>query len=1111
MTSKTGDYAHLIYKIDDFIRRFYFNKMLRGSIYLSASLLTGFVVITFAEYFGNFNPIVRTTLFYSYLALNFFILGRWIVLPLMAFYQLGKTISHEHAASIIGEHFIPVKDKLLNTLQLKKLSDSNPLDHTLIDASINQKISELNPIPFKSAIRLNENKKYLKYALVPFIVILLISFTAPRIFSESTERLLKYNTRFVKKAPFEFVIVNSKLSAVQGDDFELQVKLVGNEIPNEIYLEDGVNTFKLEKETIVKFNHTFKNIQETRKIRLTGGEYGSEIYTIDVKRKPALLNFNVHLEYPGYLNKRNETLANAGDITVPAGTKINWNFNAQNATQLQILIKNKRFLLKPAKENVFKFSYRSQVNLTYSVKPVNGDVINNDAGTYRLNVIPDLHPAINVNERADSVNSKVLYFVGQVSDDYGFSRLTFNYRVLNQDGNVSRKMISKSIPFDNNALQSNFLHVWNAADINAQPGQQIEYFFEITDNDGVQGAKSTRSAIKTYKLPTEKEVDQKLDAGSYAVKEKMEQAIRKAAQIEKEAKRVNQELLDKKNLSYDDKKQIEQLLQKQRELEKLIKDIQSENKQNLFDRQESKEQNPEMIDKQKQIEDLFNNVLDEKTKELLKNIEKMLEQNNKNMARSEISKMQMDNKTVQKELDRILELYKQLEFDQKLTENIDNLNDISKDQKKLSDESLQKNSDPKSLKEKQKQLNDKFENLRENLKKLEEKNEELSDKHTIEKSEKEQEQIQDQQEQSSKNLENKNMKKAADNQQNAAQQMDQLSKKLQKMQSEEEQEENQVNIQALRQILDNLLTTSFDQEKIMQSLRGTSGTDPGYVSQTQKQKDIRDNLKMIQDSLYLLSRQVPQIQSVVNKEIQLINTNISSALENLGERKTSEANRNQQFAMTSINNLALMLTEALEQLQKAQQNAKSGGKGKKKQSLSQLSKMQEQLNKNMQKAREQMQQQGQSGQKPGKGPMTEQMARMAREQQMIRQALQDINREINKDGKGGLGNLDQLSKDMEQTETDLVNKKIQQETLIRQQEILGHLLEAEKAEREREQDNKRESKTGKTIAPDYTIILQEYQKLKLKELELLRTVPPSLNSFYKNKVGDYFKFLNSDK
>jgi hypothetical protein len=334
---------------------------------------------------------------------------------------------------------------------------------------------------------------------------------------------------------------------------------------------------------------------------------------------------------------------------------------------------------------------------------------------------------------------------------------------------------------------------------------------------------------------------------------------------------------------------------------------------------------------------------------------------------------------------------------------------------------------------------------------------------------------------------------------------------LEKMQEEGEEKESEVNAKELREVLENLLSSSFDQEKTMQEVRSISTSDPGYVLQTQKQKDIQINLKMIEDSLYSLSKKVPQIQSVVNKEIQTINLNVSKAIESLGERRTAEANRNQQFAMTSINNLALMLNEALEQLQQSQQNSKPGGKGKKKQSLSQLSKMQETLNKNMQKARDEMQKQGQ--QAPGQqgnrsGTMSEKLAKMAREQQMIRQAMQEINRLENKDGKSGLGNIDKLVKEMEQTETDLVNKRIKQETLTRQQEILSKLLEADKAEREREEDQKRESREGTNQTPINSIILQEYIKIKQKETDLLKTVPPSLNSFYKIKVGDYFKFLN---
>ena len=1113
MNMANGNYALLIQKIDEFIRKYYLNKIVRGSIYLATSIFAAYLLVTLAEYYGNFTPLIRTILFYGFVLANLLILIFYILLPLSSYFKLGKHISYEQASAIIGDHFKPVKDKLLNTLQLKKLADESPDQRSLIEASIDQKIAELRPIPFTRAVQMDENRKYLKYAVAPLIVIILIFFTAPSIFSESTERLLKYNTRFVKKAPFEFVILNKSLDVIQGEDFELKVKLVGNEVPQDLYLEDGVNTFKLEKESVIRFKYSFKNLQKDKTIRLTAGEFTSDSYKLDVKQKPSLLNFKVHLDYPAYINKPDEVLENTGDLTVPQGTTVKWSFQTEHADQLHMVINKQQRPLKSSSSNEYKFSYRVFQNTAYSLRPANQEVNSVDPIEYQINAVPDLHPTIELTEKRDSVNNKQIYFVGQVNDDHGFNRLNFIYRVLNQEGKPLKQQAGV-IPFNKSSIQSSFFHFWDVSKVTTAPGERIEYYFEVYDNDGVNGPKVTRSAVKSFNILTEKQLEQKLTANTNSIKAKMEEAIKQANQVEKDAKRVNQELLNKKTINYDDKKQLEALLEKQKDLENLVKEIQSENKQDLVEQQENKEIRKDILDKQKQIEDLFNNVLDEKTREILKNIEKLLEQNNKNLTQDELSKMQVDNKSLKKELDRILELYKQLEFEQKLTETAEKLKELAKEQADLSKQSMEKNAAIDPLKLEQGKLNEEFKSIKEDLQQLEKKNEELDQKNDFQNPEEEQEQIEEQQEQSSKNLDKKDSKKASENQRQAADKMKKLSSKLESMQQESEAEENNINIQNLREILNNLVSTSFDQEKIMQTLKSTSPADPNYISNTQKQKDIKDNLKMIEDSLYSLSKKVPQIQSVVNKEIQTINQNINDALENLGERRTAEANRNQQYAMTSINNLALMLSEALDQLQRAQQNAKSGGKGKK-QSLSELSKMQDQLNKNMQKARQQMQKEGQSGQqgqsKAGKGQMSEQMAKMAREQQLIRQGMQEINRELNKDGQSGLGNLDKLMKEMEQTETDLVNKKIYQETINRQQEILTKLLEAERAEREREQDNQRESKQGIDQPSNFNQFMKEYQSIKQKETELLKTVPPSLNSFYKIKVGDYFKFLNSGK
>jgi hypothetical protein len=173
-----------------------------------------------------------------------------------------------------------------------------------------------------------------------------------------------------------------------------------------------------------------------------------------------------------------------------------------------------------------------------------------------------------------------------------------------------------------------------------------------------------------------------------------------------------------------------------------------------------------------------------------------------------------------------------------------------------------------------------------------------------------------------------------------------------------------------------------------------------------------------------------------------------------------------------------------------------------------LQKMQEQLNQKMQNARDKMQKEGNMGTVP-KGQMSQEFAKMAQQQQMIREALQKINKEENKDGKGLLGNLNQMAEDMKKTENDLVNKRINEETMNRQKNLTTKLLEADKAQREQDQDSKRESNAAKEFPPSYQQMLDKFKKQQQSETELLQKLPPNLNYYYKNKIAEYFKLLNS--
>lgn len=148
-------YDQLILKIDQFTRKYYINQLIKGSLYFTGLVTLVFLAYNLLENQFYFSKGVRTFLSLSYLVLFASSLWYWVASPLLHYFRLGKLISHEEAAKIIGSQFGDVKDKLLNVLQLKTQS-VNYSDRSLIDASIQQKSIELTPVPFVQAIDLQK-------------------------------------------------------------------------------------------------------------------------------------------------------------------------------------------------------------------------------------------------------------------------------------------------------------------------------------------------------------------------------------------------------------------------------------------------------------------------------------------------------------------------------------------------------------------------------------------------------------------------------------------------------------------------------------------------------------------------------------------------------------------------------------------------------------------------------------------------------------------------------------------------------------------------------------------------------------------------------------------
>lgn len=100
--------------------------------------------------------------------------------------------------------------------------------------------------------------------------------------------------------------------------------------------------------------------------------------------------------------------------------------------------------------------------------------------------------------------------------------------------------------------------------------------------------------------------------------------------------------------------------------------------------------------------------------------------------------------------------------------------------------------------------------------------------------------------------------------------------------------------------------------------------------------------------------------------------------------------------------------------------------------------------------------------------------------------------------------IEKMIQEMEQTEKELVNRIINTETINRQKKIETRMLESERAQQQREQEEKRESTEGRDIINPNPPKEWNTDKKTQQQTEMLKSIPPNLNYYYKEKVNQYF-------
>ncbi|QCX01884.1 hypothetical protein FGM00_17835 [Aggregatimonas sangjinii] len=916
-----NSYHHILDKLNKFTKKYYSKILVKGVLLFLALGLLFFFVIMGVEYFLWLNSTGRLVLLMVFIAVELFLLYKYIAVPLFYLFRVREGITNKQASVLIGKHFPEVGDKLYNLLDLA--DDANQSE--LLLASIAQRSTHLNPIPFTKAVDFRENLKYAKYLALPFLIFGLIWLSGNLgNFFGSANRVVNYDMAYQPPAPFNFKLLTNELNVLDTEPVTLQLTTEGEIRPDAVFIViDGKESLLQQRSGI--FQYAFSPPMETTDFHFSANGIRSMDYRLNVLSTPSIQEFEVKLDYPNYTNRSSEVLKGTGNATIPEGTKVTWEIRGRHTERIQIVTKDTAMVFDK-KEALFTFSKGIYYDFPYELKTSNQNVSDHESLAYRFNVIRDAHPTIKAKQVLDSLNPNVSYYVGEASDDYKLNSIQL---ICYPDEDEDAK---QAIDLGSPKTNFNQFYYTFPSGLVLEEGKNYSFYFQATDNDAIHRGKTAKSQVFSMALLDQNQLKNKELESQQKLINNMDKSLEKFKEQKETLREINIEQKEKQQLNFNDQNQIRDFLQKQEQQENMMQKFSKELKENLQKSEKDDKLNQllqERLERQEKVA--------EKNAKLLEELNKIADKINKEELSKRLEELGKKQQNSERSLEQLLELTKRYYVTEKAAQLVRDLEILAKKQELLA--KLKVGQDFST--EEQEKLNEDFNKITEEMEELRKDNESLKkpmdlnlDKDKEEGVQQDQNEALDQinkheglEESSSSGEKEKTAKTASQKQKSAAQKMKEMSQQLSESSAGGASGGSSVaeDAEMLRQILENLVTFSFKQESLYDVLSEAERDMPQFSRIVREQQELRGLFEHVDDSLFALSLRQAELSEFVNEQITEVYYNIDKSLESLAESQIYQGVSYQKYVLTASNSLADFLANLLDNMNQGMQMGQGEG------------------------------------------------------------------------------------------------------------------------------------------------------------------------------------------
>lgn len=1016
----------------------------------------------------------------------------WLLLRPLFWHQFNA----DETAKALGKVFPALSDRLLNAMQIFRESPENPF----AQAELARIATRADALDFKEAVSFQDAKKWLVAAPIVLMMSAVIVLISPM--GDALKRVIAYSEDFTPPPPFQIVSLSKDIALTKGNDAELKFILIPTDSNKRFdvrrlsvkFLDENgfeIHEAKMFRDSSENFAYKLRSPEKPLTYFAEFSERSkpiqSEKYRITIIDRPRVQSFQVAIEPPRYSRLSAQALeANFGDASALKGSRVSIAMKSSKPLGRAQIVANDTLSITMRVENdsaFFEFALKDDFRYRFELLDTAG-VASDKSAEYQLRVMQDEPPQIRfvqpAQKQVDLPENFRLPLAMLIRDDFGFSSLGLHYRVsksnIKQIDDAFRRIeiaMNNAVQTSESEMERGIFYEWNLLEQNISAGDEVEFYAEVRDNDAVSGFKPARTDLYKLRLPTLDELFADVQKEETEILNELDKKLDEAKSIREELERIQNEMRQKSRSDWQDRKAMELANQKQREFQEQIESLEQAMSELLEKMKDRSLVSEETLQKYEEIRQLIEELKSPELQEAQRKMDDALKSLNEQQLRDALKNLEFNEEEFQKKLERTKELLERMQLARQMDEAIKRMDEMIQKQENLQQETKQTNPENKKkldeLKKEQESIAKEEQKLDEQLKKLSEqmeKNpkaeqlpmEELSKLNEQRRKDKLQKDLQD----ASKELSESKPQQAEAKQQQAKEKMQSQRKQLSEMRQEMKRQKKQEVLQALQNATQSALSLSLSQEALMEDLRQKQASQNADALREKmtEQNDLKELLQQLQEQVSQIGKKSSELRQSMMSQLQKAEAEMNAAIEQLDQRSAQLSAQRMNNAMALLNEFGNQAANAMAQMMGQQGQPQPGEGGDGGEEMEGLSQQQGNLNQQTELLM------GEGGERQSPEERAKRLAQLAAQQRLIQQQLQQLaKKQAEQKAKGEktdlLGNLEKLAEEMEKAVEQLERQELSPELKKRQQQILSRMLEATKALQKREQEEKREAKSGK--------------------------------------------------